>query len=587
MSIYRELIRHSAVYSVGQILYRVASLLLLPLYTKYLTPADYGVMTILDLTRDILGYFAAAGVINAATRYYHDPAYADSRHDCWTTGLVFLMVICIPQMVLAYLLRSPLALITIRDGSPEGSLLVALTILNLLVSVFFNYCASYLRVEKRSVLFVCLTIPDLIARVSLNILFIAHLRMGILGFLYSGLIVGGVQSVVLITLLFAGRRFRIRRELFRPFFAYGWPFVISGLASLAMHQANRYFLLWFGNDKAQVGLFSVAFNMAQAANQFLIQPFFSIWFTMAFEINTLPDRLQVFHRVFKYFVLGIGLVLLLVALLSTALVRALTQPNYYEIANVLPILCLAFLFFPLHVFFSLPALLYNKTQAVAANCLVAAGATLVLNFILVPTLGMYGAAIASIGTYVVYSFAGYRAYRRIENLRFPVRFVGFIAGAGVVTYLIYRLVVPSSAPFWVLVVVPLAAWSLIVALVMAGPARALIDSDSHLRKWLSRRKAARGSSKPAPRTGNQEKLSRAGAAPAEEPAPPTGSEREPPARETPIAAPAASVLEQAGVERRHDVPHAILPHDEGKVVPRCAVGDQLNVERKLGSHPKN
>jgi hypothetical protein len=41
--------------------------------------------------------------------------------------------------------------------------------------------------------------------------------------------------------------------------------------------------------------------MAQAANQFLIQPFFSIWFTMAFEINTLPDRLQVFHRVFKYY----------------------------------------------------------------------------------------------------------------------------------------------------------------------------------------------------------------------------------------------------------------------------------------------
>jgi hypothetical protein len=120
-------------------------------------------MTILDLTRDnprLLCRGRGDQRLPRATTT--TPAYADSRHDCWTTGLVFLMVICIPQMVLAYLLRSPLALITIRDGSPEGSLLVALTILNLLVSVFFNYCASYLRVEKRSVLFVCLTIPDLI-----------------------------------------------------------------------------------------------------------------------------------------------------------------------------------------------------------------------------------------------------------------------------------------------------------------------------------------------------------------------------------------------------------------------------------------
>src|SRR4029434_7394178 len=97
------------------------------------------------------------------------------------------------------------------------------------------------------------------------------------------------------------------------------------------------------------------------------------------EINAQPDRGQIFERVFKYFVLGLSLVLLWVALFSVPIIRLMTQPAFYEAAKLLPILCLAFLFFPLHAFFRLPAMIHRKTHLVATNSLIAAAAACLFN----------------------------------------------------------------------------------------------------------------------------------------------------------------------------------------------------------------
>ena len=62
---YWEIAKHSAVYGVGQILGRVALLLLLPLYTSYLRPADYGCVAILDLTSAVLAILLGGGIASA------------------------------------------------------------------------------------------------------------------------------------------------------------------------------------------------------------------------------------------------------------------------------------------------------------------------------------------------------------------------------------------------------------------------------------------------------------------------------------------------------------------------------------------
>ncbi|HVR76473.1 MAG TPA: oligosaccharide flippase family protein, partial [Planctomycetota bacterium] len=414
MSIYREIFKHSSIYAAGQILSRLASIILLPLYTAFLTPQDYGVMALLDITLSIFGFLAAAGISSAVIRFHFDAAYKESQHALWTTGLFLTGLLALPQLALALAFREPLADFFLGSEIPDAPYLLVLALLSLTTTITCNYSAAYLRVQKRSVLFICLTVPDLLLRIALNIFFIAFLRLGVLGFLYSTLIVGSLQSIVVLAILFAGKPFQIIRHLLLPFLSYGWPLIVTSFASLAMHKSNVYFLRWFLNDMALVGVFGVAYTMAQGVNSLVITPFFSIWTTLAFEINELPERGEIFERVFKYFVLGLSLVLLGVALFSVPIIKLMTQPAFYEAARLLPILCLAFLFFPLHAFFRLPAMIHKKTGMVATNSLIAAAAACLFNMALIPPYGMYGSAVASVFTYAVFSFAGYGSYQRLE-----------------------------------------------------------------------------------------------------------------------------------------------------------------------------
>ena len=126
-------------------------------------------------------------------------------------------------------------------------------------------------------------------------------------------------------------------------------------------------------------MYSVAYMLAQGVNSLVITPFNQIWSTVIYEADQLPDRLNVFRRVFRYFVLGISLVLLGLALMAEPLVRIITAPEYAEAARVLPWLCLAMLFFPMHTLFRLPAVLHRRTVSVARTSIVAAVTNLLAN----------------------------------------------------------------------------------------------------------------------------------------------------------------------------------------------------------------
>jgi len=68
----RDLLKHSSIYAVGQILTRFASVLLLPLYTNCLSPAEYADVGILDTTAAILSLMIGGGMVTAVTRFHFE-----------------------------------------------------------------------------------------------------------------------------------------------------------------------------------------------------------------------------------------------------------------------------------------------------------------------------------------------------------------------------------------------------------------------------------------------------------------------------------------------------------------------------------
>lgn len=494
----RELLRHSAMYALAQLLPQLASIVLLPFYTRYLTSTDYGHIAVLDLTATILSTLAAGGIAIAAMRFHFDPKDDESRHDVWVTGLVLMALLCLPQVAVAWFGADWLAHATFGPELEEGTLFCRLTILTLPANLFNTYCSTYLRALKWSGVFTAMSAIVLLAKITLNIYMIGFLKLGVLGFLYSNLIVGVLQALVFVGLLFLRKRFQPVRSLLVKFWHYSWPFAIAGLASLVMHQADRYVLRWLLADKlqiaetqamAQIGVFALAFNMIQGVNTLLTSPFFFVWIPLSFEVNQKPERLEIFERVFKYFVIGYFLVLLGIALERDLLVRLVAgKEEFYAAAHLMPLFCLAFLLFPLHTFFSLPATLHKKTVSIAAVSVVAAIVKVVSAIVFINRYGLQGAPLSSVLTYAVYSGLGHLKYRKIERLRFGFYLLPLLLAIGAIAVRGIDELWPDTSRVTVRSVAGLVAWSLCAVGLALGPARPLTE---RAREWVRGLPAAR------------------------------------------------------------------------------------------------
>jgi O-antigen/teichoic acid export membrane protein len=445
LTIYQELLRHSGVYGIGLLLSRFASFLLLPLYTSYLSPRDYGIIALLDLGSAVLGQISQGGIPAAVLRESYNPKFQSRSEKLWSTGLFLIIGLTLPGVLIAWSFRDPLSRAVFGPEVTLGPRFIELAAWIILPQALSNYMQAYVRALKRSTLFVTMSVSGLIVRIALNVAFIAGMRFGVLGFLYSSLIASTLEMLAYGIILFGRKRWGWIGEIVPTLLRYGVPIVIAGLSALAMHQMNRAILRGLDVDLASIGLFALAYTIAQAGSTLVLDPFHAIWSPLMFEADRQADRLQVFRRVFIGLVCTVFLMQLGIALASRPLIHLVAAPDYFAAADLLPWLCLAFFFFPLHTMFRIPVMLHRKTERLALIALVAAAVNCLLNLLLIPRFHVLGACWASIGTYATFSFAGYALYQRTENLRFPLHIIAGATLIGVAVFLPYGLLLRESS----------------------------------------------------------------------------------------------------------------------------------------------
>ena len=98
----------------------------------------------------------------------------------------------------------------------------------------------------------------------------------------------------------------------------------------------------------------------------------------------------------------------------------MAAPEYAASADLVPIVCLGFVFFSVHAHFSVPAYLARQSVSLIVVYAAAAAANIVLNLLLVPPFGLAGAAWASVAGYVVFAAVALVRYRQIDHIEYPL-----------------------------------------------------------------------------------------------------------------------------------------------------------------------
>ena len=326
----RRLGKHSAIYGLGGLVSRILAVLLLPLYTRYLSPSDYGKVETLIALSTVIGIVLRMGIHAAFFRFYFDSPEPEHRRLVLRTSFWFTMAMATAGLVAGLLLSG--AISDLLFGSPDDSELVMASFVGLWAGMNYEQLTSLFRVEERSVAFVTASLANILLTIGTTLLLVVALDQGPIG-----VIVGNFTGTLLVYAALIGYRreqlgLQFDRTLLREMNRFGVPLIPTALFLWVTNFSDRLFLVRLA-DTTEVGLYSVGVRIASAM-VLLLTAFRLAWPAFAYSIEDEREAKRTYAFVLTYLVLLTTWVATGLALLSPWIVGWIAAPAFAESSSV-------------------------------------------------------------------------------------------------------------------------------------------------------------------------------------------------------------------------------------------------------------
>jgi len=389
LSVYKRLVFNTLLFAIGNFSSKAINFLLLPVYTRVLTPADYGRLDLLSTTVSLLFPFVTFQIFDALFRFASELKSTESRTVIFSSALIFSVVMS--------LILIPFYPLFARNKVFSG--VVLYFYLSLFLSILQAGVKQYLRASGRVSLF---AISDILYSLSLagfNILFLVIFRQGIDGYLRSTIL------AQVLTLLFLFLRAELYRELklcfdvetIKYMLRYSIPLVPNSIMWWVVNVSDRYVLTYFLGIES-TGYYSVSARFP-ALLMMMYSVFFQAWQISAVEEFGKDSYSEVFKKTFEVVSAGMFTLASVLLLVLRPVVRLLVSEVYYPSWRFVPFLLLGVVYQSFSSFYGVNYIASKKTAGVFSTSVVAALVNFGVNIALVKRLGIQA---ASFSTYLAY-----------------------------------------------------------------------------------------------------------------------------------------------------------------------------------------
>jgi O-antigen/teichoic acid export membrane protein len=331
----KSVARHFLVYGVGRILTRVVGFALIPFYTHFLLPRDYGTLEMIEVTVYMVGTFLGAGLTHAVLRFYYESEEQSYRRTVVSTALMSVIFVCIVLGgTLAFLSPSVSALVF---QSPDYGGLLRLAVISLTMTVLAETPLVFIRAQQRSVLYTAVSLFGLVLNLTLNILFIARFGWGVRGVIMGGLITQACIGLGLSAYTFRLVGISFSRARLKEMLLYGLPYIPGGLLISILLMADRFALQRFTNLTV-VGLYALGYKFGMVIGAMVTEPFFAIWGPKMFEVAKRPDASHIYGRMLTYFLFVELYVALGISVGVKDVIAIMADPKYHSAYQIVPII---------------------------------------------------------------------------------------------------------------------------------------------------------------------------------------------------------------------------------------------------------
>ena len=330
MGLKRDTLRHSAIYSVANVLGRMASFVMLPFYAYLFEAKGYGIIALIDASIGFLSVGIAAGSHNAILRTYHDERPERKglviSSGIWTVWM--FSALCVPIPALASPWISELLL-----GSSGYWMLILLALGTFLFDMGGQSASTFLVIRQQSLLYSAVNLLQLLLGLTLNIVLVVILRVGLVGIFVSSLIATGVASLIFHLAAVRAHGLAYDPVIGRRLRRYWFPLVPGELVAYVSRQVERY-LVRFLVSLEGVGILEMAYKFPPLINLFIAHPFLRAWRTKSMEIGPQPDAPREIGSMFTLFAFLTLFAAVILAGTIGPLIEILAPPDFAPASGI-------------------------------------------------------------------------------------------------------------------------------------------------------------------------------------------------------------------------------------------------------------
>jgi O-antigen/teichoic acid export membrane protein len=397
----RRLATTGAAYTAASILSKVIAVALLPLYTRYLTPTDYGAAEVMFASVVAASIVVRFGLIEAVLRfYYKDGEDPDRVVASSFAGLFWLSTL---GALLALPFATPLSEALLDPKTPAelavAPELMRIAIGGLWVLTMFEFLLTLFRLEERARAYFVTTIVNVLVTIGLTVVLVVGLDEGARGLLIGSYASGAVFVLGLIVVQRRRLALRFDSGLLRRLLRFGLP-TMPAEASLYLLNFIDRIIIVRTVGLAEAGLYSLAVKFAQGVNV-LVRGFQLAWPPLAYSIRDDEEARRAYATVVTLFVAACAFVVTGMWLFARWIARALAAPKFFESWEAVGLISTAVTLYALYMVLVVILGRTGRTEFNLPATLAALAVNVVLNLVLVPSLEIVGAGIALVASYLV------------------------------------------------------------------------------------------------------------------------------------------------------------------------------------------
>lgn len=418
----KEIFSHTVIYGFGIVLNKSVNFILLPLYTKYYSPEQMGLFTLIQSLSLFMGVLYKFGMETSFMKFFIDEKEDKNKSEIYSSTLFAISVTSLFLSAVIFICSDFIAVLFNFDDFVESNFLIKILAVLLFVDTLGRFPLLLFRAELNTKNFAYLNLFTFILNIAGNYIFVVKLKYGVEAIFYCYIISTFITLLAGLLLTSKYLTFRISFRKIRELFYYGNKFIYVGIFIILIDMSDRFFLKYYFGESV-VGIYWANYRLATVMS-LAIAAFRFSWTPYFLNLTSNPGHKKIISGIFTYFIFAGLFLFLTFSLLINQLVKItffgynFLDVTYWSGLNIVPVVLLAYFFSGILSVFNAAPFFANKTGSLLAFSFSGFVINTIFNFTLLPLYGNMGAALATLITYMAMSALVYFYSQKVYKIEY-------------------------------------------------------------------------------------------------------------------------------------------------------------------------